>query len=164
VFNQVIHQEELNSEVINYIKELETKSREYQYKYLEIKEQYDLLIYKRFARSAEQLLADEKQQPLFAEEAREAETTEEAEPEELSEVKLFKRGKAGRKPLSAILRTMFRLCCTFLFSMRQKSLDWILPHLMYTKISVKYNTKERKRWERKVQNAVFTRRNSRPKR
>jgi transposase len=86
-------------------KELETaiiELKDYQNKYLEIKEQYDLLIYKRFARSAEQLLAAEKQLPLFTEEAAgfksaEAET---ANPEELQHVKSFTRKKAGRKPLS----------------------------------------------------------------
>jgi len=31
---------------------------------------YDLLVYKRFARSAEQLLEDEKQSPLFTEEVK----------------------------------------------------------------------------------------------
>ena len=51
-------------------KELEISLKEFQYKYLEIKEQYDLLVYKRFARSAEQLLEDEKQSPLFTEEVK----------------------------------------------------------------------------------------------
>ena len=85
-------------------KELENtviELKDYRNKYLEIKEQYDLLIYKRFARSAEQLLEDIKQQLLFAEEA---ETNEEkTEEEELQTVSSFKRKKAGRKPLSANL-------------------------------------------------------------
>jgi len=78
--------------------ELQTSLTEYQHKYLEMKEQYDLLVYKRFARSAEQLQADEKQPLLFT---AEAETTEEAkaEQEELSEVKSYTRKKPGRKPL-----------------------------------------------------------------
>jgi ppGpp synthetase/RelA/SpoT-type nucleotidyltranferase len=79
MLNQAIRQENLSPEAINYIKELETNYtqqikeletnlQEYQYKYLEIKEKYDLLVYKRFVRSAEQLLADEKQPLLFIEE------------------------------------------------------------------------------------------------
>jgi transposase len=94
--------------LINYIKELETSHKQnYQQlynEYLVLKEQYDLLVYKRFARSAEQLLADEKQPSLFSEEAREAETTEEAKPQEFSEVKPHKRNKAGRKPIDPNLK------------------------------------------------------------
>jgi transposase len=80
-------------------KELEKRIIDYRNKYLEIKEQYDLLIYKRFARSAEQLLEDVKQQLLFVEET---EVTEEKE-EEFQTVRSFNRKKAGRKPLSANL-------------------------------------------------------------
>ena len=71
--------------------------------YLILKEQYDLLVYKRFVRSAEQLLADEKQQSLFTEEEGQPETNEH-KPEELQTVKSFKRKKGGRKPLSANLQ------------------------------------------------------------
>jgi transposase len=88
-------------------KNYEKTIKEYQYKYLEIKEQYDLLVYKRFARSAEQLLADAKQQLLFAEETGQAETgapvAAAEKPEELQTVKSFNRKKGGRKPLSANL-------------------------------------------------------------
>jgi transposase len=70
--------------------------QEYQYKYLQIKERYDLLVYKRFGRSAEQLLADEKQRLLFTEETKKGETAEDIKPEELSQVKSYKR-KKGRK-------------------------------------------------------------------
>jgi len=86
-------------------KKLETEVielKEYRNKYLEIKEQYDLLVYKRFARSAEQLLGDVEQQLLFAEEAEANE--EKTEDEELQTVRSFTRKKAGRKPLSANLR------------------------------------------------------------
>ena len=62
------------------------------------------MIYKRFARSAEQLLADKKQSLLFTEEAKDAETTEEVKPEELSEVKSFKRKKKGRTPIDPRLK------------------------------------------------------------
>jgi len=104
MINRAIQKETLNPEVINYIKELETNLKEYQHKYLEIKEKYDLLVYKRFARSAEQLLADEKHPSLFAEETPEAERTEEAKPQEFSEVKSHKRNKAGRKPIDPNLK------------------------------------------------------------
>jgi transposase len=85
----------LDTTVINYIKELEASLKEYQNKYLAIKEQYDLLVYKRFARSAEQLIADKTQQLLFAEESKKPETVT----EEVTEVKSYKRSKAGRKPI-----------------------------------------------------------------
>jgi transposase len=71
---------------------------DYKNNYLELKERYDLLIYKRFGRSAEQLLADEKQQLLFTEEAEQVEAAEPSE-EEVTEVKSHNRKKAGRKPL-----------------------------------------------------------------
>jgi transposase len=82
--------------------ELEKNVKEYEWKYLQIKEQYDLLIYKRFARSAEQLLEDSKQQLLFAEEGKKNEAAEE-KTEELQTVKSFSRKKGGRKPLSVNL-------------------------------------------------------------
>ena len=92
--------------VINYIQELQNNYEqrlkeliEYQNKYLEIKEQYDLLVYKRFGRSAEQIYADEKQQSLFSGET-EQDGEHERNPEEQQTVKSFTRKKAGRKPLS----------------------------------------------------------------
>ena len=100
MLNQAIQQEKLSPEVIRYIKELETNLQEYQYKYLEIKEQYDLLVYKRFVRSAEQLLVDDKQPLLFIEEKGEPEAKEE-KAQELETIKSFTRRKAGRKPISA---------------------------------------------------------------
>jgi transposase len=95
------HIEEIKN---NYEKSL----KEYEYKYLELKEQYDLLAYKRFARSAEQLLADEKQPLLFAEGAKQPEADED-KPEELQTVASFKRKKAGRKPLGANLERRERI-------------------------------------------------------
>ena len=115
MLNQTIQKEKLSPEVINYIKELETnfaqriKELETSHKqsyqqlyneYLIVKEKYDLLVYKRFVRSAEQLLADDKQPLLFVEEAGEPETKEE-KAQELETVKSFTRKKAGRKPISA---------------------------------------------------------------
>jgi transposase len=113
--------ETLDAAVVNYINEIKTQYeqrirelqqkfessikevKEYQYKYLEIKEQYDLLLYKRFGRSAEQAAADDKQPLLFAEEPKQTETPEAAEPQEYTEVKSFQRRKGGRKPLDAKL-------------------------------------------------------------
>ena len=93
-----------NQSLIKYIKKLETDNlelKEYQYKYLELKERYDLLIYKRFASSAERLLADSKQQMLFAEEP---EQTVQPEPEaEKHEIKSYTRKKPGRKPIDPII-------------------------------------------------------------
>jgi len=84
------------------ISEVPTSNKQILNEYLILKEQYDLLVYKRFARSAEQLLADEKQQLLFAEEAEQPETNEE-KPLGLQTVKSFTRNKGGRKPISANL-------------------------------------------------------------
>ena len=72
----------------------------YQNKYLEIKERYDLLIYKRFMRSAEQIPADDQQQLLFSSESEPVGATEQEE-EERTEVASYSRGKRGRKPIDA---------------------------------------------------------------
>jgi len=87
----------LNPEILNYIYELET----FKQKYLELKEQYDALMYKKYVRSAEKL-KDNKQQPLFNEEP-EQPSPEESEPEKL-EVKSHTRKKPGRKPIDPNLR------------------------------------------------------------
>jgi len=96
--------------LINYINALEIKYnelevkynqrlKESEYKYQELKERYDLLIYKRFVRSAEQLLKDDKQLSLFTEEGG-AEQAEPPEPEnQKQEIKSYTRKKAGRKPI-----------------------------------------------------------------
>ena len=80
----------------NYEKEihkLKNNAIEYENKYLEIKERYDLLIYRRFMRSAEQIPFDDKQQLLFTPEADPVEITA----EEKTEVKAYTRNKRGRK-------------------------------------------------------------------
>jgi len=65
-------------------------------RYDHLKEEYRLLVYKRFARSAEQI--DPSQEELFTE--AEAQGSNEEEPgEELSEVAAHSRKKRGRKPL-----------------------------------------------------------------
>jgi len=89
-----IQSETLNPAIINYIHELE----EFKLKYLALKERYDLLIYKRFCRSAEQL-AGNGQQSLFIEEGT-PETEKAVEPEtEKQEIKTYTRNKPGRKPI-----------------------------------------------------------------
>jgi len=91
--------EAINQELQNKVIEIETSNKQILNEYLILKEQYDLLVYKRFARSAEQLLADEKQPLLFTEEAGQPDTNEE-KPSEFQTVKSFARKKGGRKPLS----------------------------------------------------------------
>ena len=94
---------ELETSYEQRIKELQIKFdadiKELQFKYIVIKEQYDLLVYKKFARSAEQLLADKTQPLLFTEEGEKTETPKEKI--ELTEVKSYKRHKKGRKPIAA---------------------------------------------------------------
>jgi len=101
-----------NQELQNQVIEIETNHKQnYQQlynEYLTLKEQYDLLIYKRFARTAEQLLADKKQPLLFTEEAGQPDTNEE-KPLELQAVKSFTRKKGGRKPLSENLQRRPRI-------------------------------------------------------
>jgi transposase len=92
----------INQELQNKVIEVETNHKQILNEYLMLKEQYDLLVYKRFVRSAEQLLADEKQQPLFTEEEGQFEANEE-KPLGLQTVKSFTRNKGGRKPISANL-------------------------------------------------------------
>jgi transposase len=100
--------ETLDAPVRDYIKQLETSLREYQHRYLEIKERYDLLVYRRFVRSAEQLLADEKQQPLFVEETdKTAGATEKQTGQE--EVKSYRRKKSGRRPIDPRLHREERI-------------------------------------------------------
>jgi len=102
--------EKRNQELEKNIVELKS----YHHKYILLKEKYELLVYKRFGRSAEQLLADEKQLLLFTDEADsksgEQQTKEEKTgPEELQPVKSFLRKKAGRKPLSDLLQRRERI-------------------------------------------------------
>jgi transposase len=106
--------ETLDATVLDYIKEIEksyeqqikelqkeyeARIKEAEWKYLEIKERYDILIYKQFVRNAEQLMADEKQLLLFTEETGKTETVSQTEQEKQQEVKSYKRSKGGRKPL-----------------------------------------------------------------
>jgi len=99
--NKALQLETLNPEVRNYIRELETDNQRLKNKYFELKEQYDVLIYQKYARSAEKLL-DDKQQPLFTEEPEQ--TSVEKEENEKQEIKSYTRKKPGRKPLDPNLR------------------------------------------------------------
>jgi len=78
IYKQRYHQlETRNQELQNKIIEIETNYKQLYNEHLILKDQYDLLVYKRFARSAEQLLADEKQPLLFSEEAGQPQEKEE---------------------------------------------------------------------------------------
>ena len=81
------------------IKEFQKTLKEYEFENLRLKEENALLLYKRFGRSAEQLLADTKQPLLFSEKEKSNGTTEETV-NDISEVRSFKRKKkAGRKAI-----------------------------------------------------------------
>ncbi|MCL2880099.1 MAG: IS66 family transposase [Treponema sp.] len=97
---------ELRSNYEKQIHKLKIAVIDYQNKYLEIKERYDLLIYKRFVRSAEQIPIDEKQGQLFTEDEGKAETGTQ---EELIEVKSHSRNKKGRKPLNPDLKRVEKI-------------------------------------------------------
>ena len=79
--------ETLDATVRDYIKELIAENQRlkdleiFKYKYLELKERYDALMYKKYVRSAEEL-RDDKQHPLFEEEE-EPSGTDESEAREL---------------------------------------------------------------------------------
>ena len=93
----------LPASVREYIRELterltatEHEKRRIEHENLVLKQRLDLLLYKRFGRSAEQLLADGKQMPLFAEDP---ETQTVCVINETQEIKSYSRKKRGRKPI-----------------------------------------------------------------
>jgi transposase len=111
--------EALDTEVQEYIREIELRQVEAQsvieeltrkyseennllkLQYLELKERYDLLLFKRFGRAAEQLLRD-KNQPLLFDEPKGAAESGEAASENAGtqEIRSYKRrNAAGRKPI-----------------------------------------------------------------
>ena len=94
--------ETLDVTIRDYINELETRLRESEYKYLELKERYDAVMYKKYVRSAEDMLAGDKQQALFTEEL-EQESIPETGNEEQT-IKSYTRKKPGRKPIDPHLR------------------------------------------------------------
>ena len=111
--NETLQLETLNQEVRNYIRELETYKNKYyelkelEDKYIELKERYDLLVYKKFCRSAEELLSHDKQQSLFVEESDPVSAEQQnalEEETEKQEIKSYTRKKPGRKPLDPNLR------------------------------------------------------------
>jgi len=89
--------------LIKYIKESEARYtqqiEEIKNEYLILKEKYDLLIYKRFVRSAEQLLADKTYPLLFDAKEIQSETAEDPKQYEFKEVKSHIRKKAGRRAI-----------------------------------------------------------------
>ena len=103
--------EGFDTTVLNYINEikkdyehqihkLQSEVINYQNKYLEMKERFDLLVYQRYARSAERLPVDEKQQLLFAEEPeQETQIQADTSADEKQEIKSYTRKKPGRKPI-----------------------------------------------------------------
>jgi len=102
--------EQQKEELTRQINKLKKEAIEYQNKYLEIKERYDLLVYKRFVRSAEQVPYDSKQQLLFTPEAEPVEIkAEEDSDTEKIEVKPYTRSKRGRKPIDEKIRRVERI-------------------------------------------------------
>ena len=101
--------EEIKKQFEQQYKSLQESFYEYQAKYLLIKEQYDLLIYKRFMRSAEQLQADKNQPLLFTEKAAKAEEAKEKDTVELIEIKSYKRNKKGRKAIDPGIERIERI-------------------------------------------------------
>ena len=86
----------LPREARSYITEMEQRLDLVESRYDHLKEEYRLLVYKRFARSTEQI--DPSQEELFAE-AEAQGSNEEGPGEELTEVAAHSRKKRGRKPL-----------------------------------------------------------------
>jgi len=106
--NETIKLETLDKKgLLDYIIKIETDNQLLQNKYLELKERYDLMVYKKYVRSAEELLSDDKQQSLFVEETdtvcEEQQNITEEETEK-QEIKSYTRKKPGRKPLDPNLR------------------------------------------------------------
>ena len=97
--------------VLDYIKEIqnnyEQRIKELEFKNLKLEEENNLLLYKRFARSAEQLIADKKQPLLFAEEG--TATSTEKKNIEFIEVPPHSRSKKGRKALSDIIERRIKI-------------------------------------------------------
>ena len=95
---------EQKNKKIKQLQDYQIKYQEYHFKYLEMKERYDLLVYKRYMRSAEHLPVDKNQNLLFVEELKEAEAIKTKEdPREtkviITEVSAYTRKKPGRKAI-----------------------------------------------------------------
>ena len=99
------------SDLIKYIQELEKSLKDMQFENLVMEEHIKLLTYKRFAQSAEKMLAAKNQINLFNEEEN-TESFKENVPEEITEVRTHKRRKnpnAGRKSISEKLLRVKRI-------------------------------------------------------
>ena len=96
------------SELTRQMVQLKEEAIEYRNKYLVIKEERDLLIYKRFMRSSEQIPFDNNQQQLFPAETEVKQLTEKEKPEERTIVKEHSRKKCGRKPIDPSIRRVVR--------------------------------------------------------
>ena len=91
---------ELKTDFERQIHKLKNEAVHFELKYLEMKERYDLLVYKRFMRSAEQDPVDVKQQLMFTPETEPVEMEPCEKEEEKTEVKSYTRSKRGRKPIN----------------------------------------------------------------
>jgi transposase len=92
--------ESLPRNVRDYITEITGRNRDLEKENLVLREQLDVLLYKRFGRSAEQLLAEEKQPWLFGEaETQVKEQEEKPGPLETEKIKTYTRNRPGRKAI-----------------------------------------------------------------
>jgi transposase len=101
--------EALDIEVRKYIQGVEAENNLLKLRYQQLEEKYELLLFKRFGRSAEQLLKDKNQPLLFTETpvnitaAGRANGGGDTSTVETEEVKSYARNKAGRKPIADTL-------------------------------------------------------------
>jgi transposase len=96
--------ESLPRNVRDYITEIIERNRDLEKEILVLREQLDVLLYKRFGRSAEQLLADEKQPSLFEEaETQVKEREENPRPLETEKIGTYTRNRPGRKAIDAAI-------------------------------------------------------------
>jgi len=100
---------EIKKEYEQKINNLENRITDLNNKYLYMKEQRDLLLYKKYAPAAEKAFEDEKQQLLFTAEAETNEKPESDEAEEVTEVRSYTRRKSGRKPIDPSIRREERI-------------------------------------------------------
>lgn len=87
----------LPEEVQEYIKDLEEKNRKWENKYAALHEKYEILLYKKFCRSSEEV--NPKQEMLFTEEETPSENTEEKPEESTEQIASYTRKKPGRKTI-----------------------------------------------------------------
>jgi transposase len=97
------------NELSRQVQKLKEEALDYRNKYLVIKEERDLLIYKRFMRGSERTPVNENQPLLFptATEVKQQAATEKTEDHFM--VKAHSRKKRGRKPIDPSIRRVIRL-------------------------------------------------------